>query len=57
MRTVLYFGLLICANLGIDVSTALGERLAIPAARHPVERARGSNQKYTELSRQREDVQ
>ncbi|MEE2659656.1 MAG: hypothetical protein VX733_14205 [Candidatus Latescibacterota bacterium] len=57
MRTVLYFGLLICANLGIDVSTALGEKLAIPAARHPVERARGSNQKYTELSRQREDVQ
>ncbi len=55
LADVLYFVLLMCSNMGLDASRLLKEKLAISAERYPVERARGRNLKYTQLSRPRED--
>ena len=49
LADVLYFVLLMCANLGFDVSTILDEKLAETDRKYPVERARGVNEKYTDL--------
>ena len=49
LADVLYFALLMCANLGLDASSILEEKLALSAQRYPVEKARGRNLKYTEL--------
>lgn len=51
LADVLYFVLLMCANMGLDASQLLKEKLAISGERYPVEKARGRNLKYTELSR------
>jgi hypothetical protein len=37
--------------MGLDASQLLKEKLAISGERYPVEKARGRNLKYTELSR------
>ena len=49
LATSLYFVLLMCANLGLDASSILAEKLELSAQRYPVEEARGRNLKYTEL--------
>ena len=49
LADVLYFVLLMCANLGLDASSILAEKLALSGQRYPVEEARGRNLKYTEL--------
>ncbi len=49
LADVLYFVLLMCANLGLDASSILAEKLALSAQQYPVEKARGRNLKYTEL--------
>ena len=51
LADVLYFVLLMCTNMGLDASQLLKEKLAISGERYPVEKARGRNLKYTELSR------
>jgi len=51
LADVLYFVLLMSANLGYDVSTILRDKLKLSARRYPVDRARGVNLKYTELNR------
>ncbi len=51
LADVLYFVLLMSANLGYDVSTILRDKLELSARRYPVDRARGVNLKYTELNR------
>ena len=49
LADVFYFVLLMCANLGLDASTILAEKLALSAQRYPVDQARGRNLKYTDL--------
>ncbi len=49
LADVLYFVLLMCDRFGIDSSQILEEKMAISAARYPVEKSRGNNAKYTEL--------
>ena len=49
LADVLYFVLLMCNNLGLDAAQTLERKMAISAARYPVDRARGKNLKYTEL--------
>jgi dCTP diphosphatase len=53
LADVLYFVLLMCNNLGLDATRTLGEKLALSAARYPVDQARGKNLKYTELDNQK----
>ena len=50
LADVLYFTLLMCANLDLDATSILEDKLAISAERYPVEKARGRNMKYTELA-------
>ncbi len=50
LADVLYFVLLTCDYLELDVSSLLREKLAVSAQRYPVEKARGNNRKYTELT-------
>ena len=50
LADVLYFVLLMSANLGFDVTTILDEKLEISRRRYPVAQARGRNLKYTELA-------
>jgi len=49
LADVLYFVLLMGANLELDLTTALREKLVISGRRYPVEQSRGRNLKYTEL--------
>ena len=49
LADVLYFALLMCANLDMDASQILDEKLALSRQRYPVEQAKGRNLKYTEL--------
>ena len=49
LADVLYFALLMCANLDMDASQILEEKLALSRQRYPVEHAKGKNLKYTEL--------
>jgi NTP pyrophosphatase (non-canonical NTP hydrolase) len=39
----------LCDNLGIDLVAAIHRKMAINEAKYPVEKARGSAAKYTEL--------
>jgi NTP pyrophosphatase (non-canonical NTP hydrolase) len=39
----------LCDNLGIDLVAAIDRKMAINEAKYPVEKARGSAAKYTEL--------
>ncbi len=49
LADVLYFVLIMCEYLGLDASTILTEKMAVTAARYPVDKARGRNVKYTAL--------
>ena len=53
LADVLYFVLLMCNKLGLDATQTLREKLALSAARYPIELARGKNLKYTELDDQK----
>ncbi|MFH1566752.1 MAG: nucleotide pyrophosphohydrolase, partial [Gemmatimonadota bacterium] len=47
LADVLYFVLLLAANLGLDATGILRDKLALSARKYPVDQARGSNRKYT----------
>ena len=49
LADVLYYVLLMAHDLNIDLSQALTAKLAKHAEKYPVDKARGSNKKYTEL--------
>lgn len=49
LADVLYFVLLMCDRFGLDAATLMREKMAISAARYPVDKARGRNVKYTQL--------
>jgi len=49
LADVLYYVLLMAHDLDIDLETALRAKLARNAEKYPVEKARGSSKKYTEL--------
>jgi NTP pyrophosphatase (non-canonical NTP hydrolase) len=49
LADVLYFVLLMSANLGFDVSTILRDKVQLSGQNYPVAQARGVNEKYTEL--------
>lgn len=46
---VLYFALRLAQKYDIDVSSSLEEKLRENSKKYPVDRAKGSNKKYTEL--------
>jgi dCTP diphosphatase len=54
LADVLYFVLIMCDYLGLDASTILTEKIAVSAARYPVEKARGRNLKYTAYEAERQ---
>ena len=49
LSDVLYYTLLLAHDLGIDLSGAFAAKMAKNAQKYPVEKARGSSKKYTEL--------
>jgi NTP pyrophosphatase (non-canonical NTP hydrolase) len=49
LADVLLYLLRLADRLDVDLIAAAREKLAINASRYPVERARGSHRKYTEL--------
>lgn len=49
LADVLYFVLLMSANLNYDVTTTLRDKLELSAQRYPVATSRGVNEKYTDL--------
>jgi dCTP diphosphatase len=46
---VLLYLLQLCDKLGIDLAQAARQKLVVNAEKYPVDRARGSNKKYTEI--------
>lgn len=49
LSDILYFVLRFAQRYGIDLSTELGKKVKKNAARYPIEKAKGSNKKYSEL--------
>lgn len=49
LADVMYYALLMCHDLGIDPKEAIRNKLKKNAAKYPVDKAFGSNRKYTEL--------
>lgn len=49
LADVLYYALLMAHDEGIDLERALIEKLKKSALKYPVEKAKGSNKKYTDL--------
>lgn len=49
LADVLYWVLLLAHDLNIDLDTAFRSKMAENAAKYPVEKAKGSTKKYTEL--------
>lgn len=49
LADVLYWTLLMAHDLKIDLSSALEAKLAANARKYPVEKAKGSHKKYTQL--------
>ncbi len=49
LADVLYFTLLLCANLDLDATTILRDKMALSAQRYPIAQSRGRNLKYTEF--------
>ena len=49
LADVLYYTLLMAHDLKIDLGTALGAKLLRNAEKYPVDKAKGSSKKYTEL--------
>ena len=46
---MLLYLLQLCDQLGIDLLTAAHQKLQVNAQKYPVDKARGSSKKYTEL--------
>jgi NTP pyrophosphatase (non-canonical NTP hydrolase) len=53
LADVFFFLLRFSQMYGIDLAEALREKMEQNAAKYPVEKSRGSNQKYTELKQDR----
>lgn len=51
MADVFYFLLRLAQKYNIDLATVLKNKLEKNALRYPIEKAKGSNQKYTELQK------
>jgi len=49
LADILYFVLRLAQRYEIDLSDELGAKLELNAARYPVDKAKGSNKKYSEL--------
>jgi NTP pyrophosphatase (non-canonical NTP hydrolase) len=49
LADVFYWTLLMAHDLGIDLRSALESKLAANAAKYPVDKAKGSSKKYSEL--------
>lgn len=49
LSDVLYWVLLMSRDLGIDIEEAFKRKMAISNRKYPVNKARGSHRKYTEL--------
>lgn len=49
LADVLYYTLLMAHDQGIDLAAALRDKLRRNAEKYPVEKAKGSSKKYTEL--------
>jgi NTP pyrophosphatase (non-canonical NTP hydrolase) len=49
LADILYFVLRLAQRYDIDLSEELSAKLELNAARYPVEKAKGSNKKYSEL--------
>ena len=49
MADVLLYLIRISDKLGIDLIAAANAKIALNAAKYPVEKARGTSKKYTEL--------
>ena len=49
LADVLYYTLLLSHDLGINLGEALRAKLEVNARKYPVDKAKGSNKKYTEL--------
>lgn len=49
LSDIFYFVLRFAQRYGIDLSTELGKKVKKNAVRYPVEKAKGSNKKYSEL--------
>lgn len=49
LADVLYYTLLLAHELGVELGEAFAAKMARNALKYPVEKARGSNKKYTEL--------
>lgn len=49
LADVFYFALRLAQKYDIDVSSSLKEKIEQNAEKYPVDKARGSNKKYTEL--------
>ena len=49
LADVFYFALRLAQKYDIDVSSSLKEKIEQNAVKYPVDKARGSNKKYTEL--------
>ncbi|MEL6671685.1 MAG: nucleotide pyrophosphohydrolase [Bacteroidota bacterium] len=49
LADVCYYVLLMAHHYGLDIPTIIQEKLAKNAAKYPVEKAKGSRKKYTEL--------
>jgi dCTP diphosphatase len=49
LSDILYWVLLMAHDLGIDLPQVFQDKLAANAVKYPVDKARGSNRKYTQL--------
>ena len=49
LADIFYFAFRLAQKYNIDVSKSLGEKIKDNAKKYPVEKAKGSNKKYTEL--------
>lgn len=49
LADIFYFALRLAQKYDIDVSKSLAQKISDNAKKYPVERAKGSNKKYTEL--------
>lgn len=49
LSDILYWTLLLAHDLGVDLTTAFGQKMAVNGAKYPVDKARDSSKKYNEL--------
>ena len=50
LADIFYFALRLAQKYDIDVSSSLKEKIELNAKKYPIDKARGSNRKYSELS-------